>query len=136
MQKLKNKRPQYVTLLLIWQIIEIAMLLFAFGFFYFFGVTWRTSLNSSVEPFIYNILAFAGAFLLIKIVVLIAMYKRKLWAVYFNLFQNIILVLLLFALFVISNDEISFGYYMIIFPLLIIGFIKAVRFYYYQKLEY
>jgi len=73
---------------------------------------------------------------LIKIVVLIAMYKRKLWAVYFNLFQNIILVLLLFTLFVISNDEISFGYYMIIFPLLIIGFIKAVRFYYYQKLEY
>lgn len=130
MNKAIDKKPKLVSLLLAWQTIEIVGLAFTFMIMFFLGVIWPSS--SSVEETALYTIIFVGVFTAIKIIARKAMKKKMLWAVYFNLLQNIILVLLLFASFFGDGNKGVSVLFILILLVPIFGFIKAVRLSYYK----
>ena len=130
MNKAIDKKPKLVSLLLAWQTIEIVGLAFTFMIMFFLGVIWPSS--SSVEETALYTIIFVGVFTAIKIIARKIMKKKMLWAVYFNLLQNIILVLLLFASFFGDGNKGVSVLFILILLVPIFGFIKAVRLSYYK----
>jgi hypothetical protein len=130
MKKAIDKKPKLVRFLLAWQTIEIAGLAFTFIMVFFLGVIWPTS--SSVEETALYTIIFLGVFLVIKIFAKKAMKKKMLWAVYFNLFQNIVLAIFLFASFFGDGNKAVSVLFILILLIPISGFIKAVRSNYYK----
>lgn len=130
MNKSIDKKPKLIRFLLVWQTIEIVGLLFTFIMMFFLGVIWPSS--SSVEETALYTIVLLGVFSVIKIIVRKAMKKKMLLAVYFNLIQNIILFILLFASFFGDGNKAVSALFIIIFTMLIFGFMKAVRLNYYK----
>ena len=126
----KDKKPKLVRYLMAWQTIEIVGLLFTFIMMFFLGVIWPSS--SSVEETALYTIIFLGVFTAIKIIARKAMKKKMLWAVYFNLLQNIILTIILFASFFGDGNKAVSVLFIFIFLVPIIGFFKAIRLNYYK----
>lgn len=126
----KNKKPKLVRYLMAWQTIEIVGLAFTFMMMFFLGVIWPSS--SSVEETALYTIIFLGVFTAIKIIARKAMKKKVLWAVYFNLLQNIILTIILFASFFGDGNNAVSVLFILILLIPISGFIKAVRSNYYK----
>ncbi len=125
MEKAIDKKPKLVRFLLVWQIIEIVGLVFTFMMMFFLGVILPS--GSSIEETALYPIIFIGVFLVIKVIARKAMKKKMLWAVYFNLFQNAILMILLFASFFGDGDKGVSVLFILILLAPFIGFIKAIR---------
>ncbi|RLD84246.1 MAG: hypothetical protein DRJ07_05230 [Bacteroidetes bacterium] len=125
MEKAIDKKPKLVRFLLVWQIIEIVGLVFTFMMMFFLGVILPS--GSSIEETALYPIIFIGVFLVIKVIVRKAMKKKMLWAVYFNLLQNAILMILLFASFFGNGNKGVSILFILILLAPFIGFIKAIR---------
>ena len=126
----KDKKPKLIRLLLAWQTIEIVGLIFTFIMMFFLGIIWPSS--SSVEETALYTIIFLGVFSVIKIIARKAMKKKMLWAVYFNLLQNIILTIILFASFFGDGNKAVSVLFILIILAPILGFFKAIRLNYYK----
>ncbi len=120
----KITKPGIAVFLQVWQILELAGLLFAIPLIFFFGVLLTGDSYKLFDFVNANIIPVMGVFLLLKIIVTIFFFKAKRWAVYFNFFQNLILAIIQFVAvvaFIIGiaqNPNISAAFSII--PILIV----------------
>ena len=121
------KRPEFITFLLIWQIIESVGLFFAIPFAFIFGVLLTGDSYKTFDFVASNIIPILAGLLLIKIVLTIASFKNKRWAAIVNFVQNGILLLLFIAIAIAAyfqSVSLGMGYYFVIllFASLTVGF--------------
>lgn len=133
MQKPENKKPIFVTLLLIWQIFEITGALLAIPIVYIFGVLFTGDSNTVIDAVMSNIIPAILVIFVLKAALLFAMFKRKRWAVIANLIQNIILVLLSILLLIVAYNHAASYFFFFLYSLLTIGYIYSARLSYFKK---
>ena len=107
----------------VWQIIELAGLLFSIPVIFIFSILF-TGDSYTVFDFVNTyIITSVAIFFLIKLIVLISYSKYKLWAIYFNLIQNIILTIVctIFIILSICSDIFSIIYVFVLFIFLFLS---------------
>jgi len=118
-----KKRSQSYILSLVWQIIELAGLLFSIPVIFIFSILF-TGDSYTVFDFVNTyIITSVAIFFLIKLIVLVSYYRYKLWAIYFNLIQNIILAIIctIFIILSICSDIFSIIYVFVLLIFLILS---------------
>lgn len=129
------ERPIFITFLLVWQIIESVGLIFAIFLTFVFGILLTGDSYTTFDFVTSNIIPVLAGLLLIKIVITIALFKNKRWAILVNFVQNSLLLLTFLVLLFISylhSTPFGFRYY---FFILAYGFL-TVGFYQYFKHPY
>ena len=132
------KRPAFITFLLVWQIIESVGLFFAIPFAFIFGVLLTGDSYKTFDFFAAYIIPILAGLLLFKIVLTIASFKNKRWAVMANFVQNSLLLLLFLTLAIAAYlQSVPFGssyyYFILIFASLTVGFYLAFRHPYFKQ---
>lgn len=119
---MKNKSPICIFSQ-VWQIIELAGLLFSIPVIFIFSILF-TGDSYTVFDFVNTyIITSVAIFFLIKLIVLVSYYRYKLWAIYFNLIQNIILAIIctIFIILSICSDIFSIIYVFVLLIFLILS---------------
>ncbi len=117
-----KKSPIYIFSQ-VWQIIELAGLLFSIPVIFIFSILF-TGDSYTVFDFVNTyIITSLAIFFLIKLIVLISFSRNKIWAIYFNLIQNIILTIVctIFIILSICSDIFSIIYVFVLFIFLILS---------------
>ena len=107
----------------VWQIIELAGLLFSIPVIFIFSILF-TGDSYTVFDFVNTyIITSLAIFFLIKLIVLISFSRNKIWAIYFNLIQNIILTIVctIFIILSICSDIFSIIYVFVLFIFLFLS---------------
>ncbi|MBU8893526.1 MAG: hypothetical protein KOO66_12165 [Bacteroidales bacterium] len=132
------ERPVFITFLRVWQIIESLGLLFAIPLTFIFGILLTGDSYTTFDFVTSNIIPVLVGLLLIKIVITIALFKNIRWAVFVNLVQNSLLLLVSLVLILASyfnSIPLSFGYYffILVYGLLTVGFYQCVKHPYFKQ---
>jgi len=117
-----KKSPIYIFSQ-VWQIIELAGLLFSIPVIFIFSILF-TGDSYTVFDFVNTyIITSLAIFFLIKLIVLISFSRNKIWAIYFNLIQNIILTIVctIFIILSICSDIFSIIYVFVLFIFLFLS---------------
>lgn len=146
MNNTTQKRPILINILLIWQIIEAVIIFFAIPLAFIFGILLTGDSYNIFNVVSSYVIPGIIVVLIIKLVTVIAMFKRKRWAAILNIIQNIVLGLLfLFLLLtIIFNDSdidnnitvleyLQLSLSMLFFTLLSFGFFNAAHSPYFKK---
>jgi len=144
----KDSKPGIVIFLQIWQILELTGLLFSIPLVFFFGILFTGDSSKTFNFVNMNIIPAISIFLLLKIIVTIFFFKSKRWTIYFNFFQNLLLVFIQLIIIVISfiavtanvksklSDYFSMipGFFLLGFYLFLLwGFRQCLQHPFYQK---
>jgi len=117
-----KKSPIYIFSQ-VWQIIELAGLLFSIPVIFIFSILF-TGDSYTVFDFVNTyIITSLAIFFLIKLIVLISFSRNKIWAIYFNLIQNIILTIVctIFIILSICSDIFLIIYVFVLFIFLFLS---------------
>ena len=132
------ERPVFITFLRVWQIIESVGLFFAIPLTFIFSVLLTGDSYTTFDFITSNIIPVLVGLLLIKIVITIALFKNKRWAVFVNFAQNSLLLLVSLVLIFVSyfnSIPLSFSYYffILIYGLLTAGFYQCIKHPYFRQ---
>lgn len=122
---MKNKNPVFIVSQ-IWQLIELAGMLFSIPLFFIFGILF-TGDSDTVFNFVNSyIITSIAIFFIIKIIAFIAFTRLKAWAIYFNLIQNLILtgIIILLLVLTISSDAFSILQVFFLFLFLLLSWVN------------
>ena len=120
-----KKRLPSCIFSLVWQIIELAGLLFSIPVTFIFGILF-TGDSYTVFDFVNTYLITSLAILfIIKLIVFISFCRDKLWPIYFNLIQNIILAIVCTVFIILSIFSDLFSLLYIFFLLIFLILIRA-----------
>lgn len=115
-----KEKPKTFFLLKTWQIIELSGLVFSIPLIFIFSILF-TGDSYTIFNFVNSyIITTAAVFLIIKIVAFIGFLKFKIWAIYFNLIQNIMLSLLGIILIILTIHSDAFSILQVFFVLIYI----------------
>ncbi len=136
-------KPGIAIFLQVWQILELLGLVFFIPLSFAFGMLFTGDSNTFLNFVMNHIIPAIIIFLLLKIIVTVAFFKAKRWAIYFNFFQNIILSLLSVTLIIIYiiaiiqfPDKTSSTLYSIAQLLIGIGFYSFLFWSYHKCLKH
>lgn len=121
----KNKKPIFIFSQ-IWQLIELAGLLFSIPMFFLFGILFTGDSYTVIDFVNSYVITTIAIFFFIKIIAFIAFTRLKPWAIYFNLIQNLILtgIIIILLILTISSDAFSISQVLFLLLFLLLSWVN------------
>ncbi len=130
----KPKRPFIVSLLLFWQITELFGLLLFIPIFFMFSVMITGDSDKLFKTLMTYGLPSLLIFIVLKIIVLITMYKRKRWSLVFNLIQNLILSAIVIIFIIAMPYNAALYFWLLLYGSLVFACLYSFKLPYFNKI--